>query len=282
MYQSEVVLASTFDPAMAEKEGAMYGNDALYTDTAALWAPGCNTHRTPMSGRNSEYFSEDSVLTSVMAKNMVTEGKKYGLIFSPKHFAFNDQDTHRNGLATFLNEQEAREIMLRAFEGPMSESLGTMSAYNRVGCVYGSSHIGLMREILRNEWGFKGYVITDAVGSKALSKYADGAASVVAGVTKFDTSLETLYCGSGAALSEDAVVSDPVLFKALRQAVHYNLYAFVNSNSMNGYTQNMKIVHETPYYQILVYVLDGVFAVFTAVSALGCIWLELRKEKKEA
>lgn len=280
MYESEVVLASTFDPKQAAKQGAIFGNDALFTGTAAIWAPGCNTHRVPMSGRNSEYFSEDGVLTATMASALVDKGLEYGLIFSPKHFVFNDQDTHRNGLSTFMNEQEAREIMLRGFEEPMSRALGTMSAYNRVGCVYSSAHVGLMTEILRNEWGYKGYVITDAVGSRQLSRYADGAASVVAGVTVFDCSVTNLYCGENGALSETAIISDPVLFNAVRKATHYNLYAFVNSNSMNGYSANMTIVHDTPYYQTAVTVTAIVLGALTLAAAAGYIFLSVKSGKE--
>ena len=281
MYESEVLLASTFDQKQAEKQGRMFGNDALMTGTAAIWAPGCNIHRMPMSGRNSEYFSEDSVLTSIIARAVVDGGTDYGLIFSPKHFVFNDQETHRNGLSTFLNEQEAREIMLRGFEDPMSKAMGTMSAYNRVGCVYGSAHMGLMQNILRKEWGYKGYVITDAVGSRQLSRYADGAACVVAGVTAFDCSMTNLYCADDEKLGETAIISDPVLFDAMRQATHYNLYTFVNSNAMNGYAADVKIEYGTPEYQTVAGTVTWVLGVITAfVSGVYLVMSILGRKRR--
>lgn len=279
MFQSEVLLASTFDPKQAEAQGEMFGNDALFLNTHAVWAPGCNIHRVPMSGRNSEYFSEDSILTAVMAEQQVLGGMKYGLIVSPKHFAFNDQETHRNGLGTFFNEQAGREIMLRAFEGPMSSALGTMSAYNRIGCVYSSASVGMMREILRNEWGYKGYVITDAVGSRTLARYADGPASVYAGVTMFDASVETLYCTGSGALSESAIIQDPILFQSIREAVHYNLYAFVNSSAMNGYSSNMRIEYVMPYYQAAVLTADCIVGAFTVICLIGYLFFELKRKE---
>ena len=280
MFQSEVVLASTFNTEMAAAEGAMMGNDSLWLNTNAMYAPGVDTHRTPMSGRNSEYYSEDSVLSSEMGTAQIVAAAEYGLILGPKHFAFNDQETHRNGLGTFLNEQAAREIYLRAFEKPMTNSLGMMSAYNRVGCTYSSAHVGLMSNILRGEWGFKGYAISDAVGSRSLSRYADGAASVTAGLTVFCVTVETLYCGSGASLSEEAIIADPVLFEAVREACHYNLYAFLNSSAINGYTSSMHIEHLTPWYMTAVIAADIVVGVLLAAGLAGYIFLTVRGKKE--
>lgn len=280
MFQSEVVLASTFNTEMAAAEGRMMGNDSLFLNTNAMYAPGCNIHRTPMSGRNAEYYSEDSVLASFMARSQVAGAYEYGLIMGSKHFAFNDQETHRNGLSTFLNEQAAHEIYLRAFEGSLTIGLGMMSAYNRVGCTYSSAHVGLMTNILRGEWGFKGYAISDAVGSRTLAKFADGPASVTAGLTMFCTNVENTYCGSSGSLNETAITSDPVLFDAMRQACKYNLYAFANSNAMNGYISGMEIVTVMPFYQTLVIVADIVCGVLLAGSVAAYLFL-LQKYRKE-
>lgn len=278
MFASEVLLASTFNLDLAAAQGAMFGNDSLWLNTNAVWAPGNDIHRTPMSGRNSEYFSEDSVLAALMCKAVVVSGMTYGLIMSPKHFAFNDQETNRDGVCTFFNEQAGREIMLRAFEAPLSVALGLMSAYNRVGCVYSSACVGLMTEILRNEWGFKGYAISDAVGSRTLSRYADGPASVFAGLTAFDTTVEATYCGSSGSLNEEAIISDPVLFESMRKACHYNLYAWVNSSAMNGYSSNMQIKHVMPYYQVIMLAADCVFGALAAISLAAYLWEALRKK----
>lgn len=281
MFQSEVVLASTFNLELADAVGTMMGNDSLWLNTNAVWAPGCNTHRTPMSGRNSEYFSEDSVLTALFAEREIISASKYGLLMSPKHFAFNDQETNRDGVSTFFNEQAAREIYLRAFEAPLSVGLGTMSAYNRVGCTFGSAYVGLMTEILRKEWGFKGYTISDAVGSRTLSRYADGPACVVAGLTVFNTNVDSHYCGEGASLNEEAITADPVLFAAMRKACHYNLYAWVNSSAMNGYASGMRIEHIMPWWQAAIYAADITFSFLLVVGLTGYMFTWIRRRKKE-
>ncbi len=271
MFQSEVILASTFNKDLARAQGEIMGNDGLHLKVSALWAPGCNIHRTPMSGRNSEYFSEDGVLTSLIAQAEVEGAAKFGVLLGGKHFCFNDQETNRNGISTFFNEQSAREIYLRGFESPLKSGLGAMSAYNRVGCTYSSAVRGLMTEILRNEWGYKGYVISDAVGSRTLAKYADGPASVYAGLTAFDTNVENTYCGSSASLSETAIISDPVLFESMRTALHYNLYAFAHSNAMNGYAENVIIKEVTPFYQTAIIIADAVIA----AALLVCVGYEI-------
>ena len=281
MFQSEVVLASTFNIEMAAAQGRLMGNDGLWLNTNAMYAPGSNTHRTPMSGRNSEYFSEDGLLASAMATAEVKAAYEYGLIMGAKHFAFNDRENHRNGLGTFFNEQAAREIYLRSFEGPMSAGMGMMSAYNRVGCLYSSASVGLMRGILRGEWGFHGYAISDAVGSRFLANYADGPASVYAGLTMYCVTVESLFCGPNGSLNEEKIIADPVLFEAVREACHENLYAWVNSSAVNGYSQNMHIEYVTPWYMVAVIAADCVVGVLAAVSLAGYIYLLVSGRKEE-
>lgn len=280
MYMSEVVLASTFDKEMAEKVGKMMGNDCLWLNTHAMYAPGVNTHRTPMSGRNSEYYSEDSVLASAMGSAQVLGASEFGLIMGPKHFAFNDQEAHRHGIGTFFNEQAGREIYLRAFEMPMTNSHGLMSAYNRVGCTYSSAHVGLMTEILRNEWGFHGYAISDAVGSRVLSKYADGPASVTAGLTMYCVNTDTLFCGSNGSLNTTAITNDPVLFEAMKEACHETLYAFVHSSAVNGYAVGMTITEVTPWWKATMIAVDCVLGAML-LGAIACYVIGYIKNRKD-
>lgn len=281
-YPTEVLLASTFNKEMADKVGAMMGNDCLVLKANAMYAPGINIHRTPMSGRNAEYYSEDSVLSSEMGYHQVTAAQEFGLILGPKHFAFNDQEVHRQGIGTFFNEQGAREIMLRAFEKPMENSLGCMSAYNRVGCTYSSAHKGLTKKILRTEWGFKGYLISDAVGSRQLARYADAHAAVTAGLSVYCVTVETLFCGSNGALSEAEIMTDPNYFKAVKEACHYNLYAWVHSSAVNGYSSNMKIETITPWWKTALIVVDSVVGacLLGSVGLYVYTYLKSRKEKQ--
>ena len=124
-----------------------------------------NIHRTPFSGRNGEYYSEDGLLSGRMAASVVTGAREKGVNTMVKHFAVNDQETDRdtNGLITWLSEQALREIYLKPFELVVKEgkSLGIMSSFNRIGTVWAGGSYELLTEILRNEWGFRGMVITD-------------------------------------------------------------------------------------------------------------------------
>ena len=278
-YPTEVVVASTFSQKIASDVGIMMGNDALHVKANAMYAPGINIHRTPLSGRNAEYYSEDSVLSSEIGYNQVKSALEYGLILGPKHFAFNDQEAHRKGIGTFFNEQEAREIMLRAFEKPMENALGCMSAYNRIGCTYSSAHKGLTKGILRTEWGFKGYLISDAVGSRDLARYADAYASVTAGLSVYCVTVETLFCSSSGPLSEKAIMSDPNYFKAVREACHYNLYAWVHSSAINNYSTNMRIVDVTPAWKVALTVVDIISGVGLIASISLSVYAFLRKEE---
>lgn len=281
-YPSEVVIASTFNTEISEKVGKMMGNDALWLNTTAIYGPGDNIHRTPMSGRNSEYFSEDSVLAGEMAYYEVGGAYEYGLIMGSKHFAFNDQESHRNGICTFFNEQGGREIMLRAFEKPLRIGLAAMSAYNRVGCIYSSAHIGLMSGILRGEWDYKGILISDAVGSFSLCKYADGPASVTAGLSTFAVNIEDLYCGSNGSINEKAIINDPVLFKAMRRANHYNLYVWANSSAVNNYSDNMNVGSAaTPWWKAVLITADVVAGAVLALGIAGYVVSIVKDKEKD-
>lgn len=121
MYNMNTVLASAFNKELALEEGKMFGNDGLWTAYQSVWGPGCDTHRTPFSGRNAEYYSEDGVLAYYSGREFSKGAMLYGLSTGPKHLAFNDQETNRGGVATFTNEQAARELYLLAFEGPLAD-----------------------------------------------------------------------------------------------------------------------------------------------------------------
>ena len=142
--------------------------DAQVSGVNGIYAPGMNIQRTAFGGRNSEYYSEDPVLSGLAAMYEIRGIQSKGIIAYAKHFAFNEQDTHRDGAGVWFNEQAAREIMLRPFEYAVRPSMGNahavMSAFIRIGATWVSAHEGLITQILRNEWGFDGFVITDYAG----------------------------------------------------------------------------------------------------------------------
>ncbi len=163
LFPSQVNMASTFNKDLIYEVGKAIAEEALYLKVIGWYAPGLNVHRSPYGGRNYEYFSEDSYLSGVMGAYEVNGAQNKGLIVNAKHFILNDLEIHRNGVCVFNNEQALREIYLKPFEYVVKNSsiLGIMTALNRVGTIYSGAHYGLINNILREEWGFVGRVITD-------------------------------------------------------------------------------------------------------------------------
>ncbi|WP_256860412.1 glycoside hydrolase family 3 protein [Paraliobacillus ryukyuensis] len=162
-FMSEVVLASTWNTDLAQEMGETLANEAEVHNISGLYAPSMNIHRTPFSGRNFEYYSEDGFLSGKIGAAEVAGINSKGVYTYIKHYALNDQETNRDGVATWSNEQAIREIYLEPFELSVKEggSTAVMSAFNRIGTVWAGEHEGLLQDVLRNEWGFRGMVITD-------------------------------------------------------------------------------------------------------------------------
>lgn len=162
-YCSEVVVASTWNVDLAEKMGEYMGSEAIANGVSGLYSPAVNIHRTPFSGRNFEYYSEDSLISGKMATAVVKGGASKGVYYYLKHFALNDQEENRMELTVWSNEQAIREIYLKAFEIPIKEANANavMTSVNRIGTKWTGASYELLTTVLRNEWGFQGMVATD-------------------------------------------------------------------------------------------------------------------------
>lgn len=160
---SYCVIAGTFNTKLAEEFGSAIGEEGVWANCSGIYAFGANTHRSPFGGRNFEYFSEDGVLAGYIAAGMVKGIQSKGVVPLCKHFAFNDQETDREGVTTWFTEQAAREIYLRSFQAMVEEggSFGIMSSFNRIGNTFARASYPLLTNVLRKEWGFEGAVITD-------------------------------------------------------------------------------------------------------------------------
>ncbi len=283
MFSSEPVLAASFNDELAARQGDMFAEDALYCGVTFIWGLGVNMHRTPFGGRASEYFSADPVHSTLMATAWNNATVKKGAINVIKHFAVNEQEANRNGVATFLNEQAMRETYLRAFEGVTvyGDLKGLMTSYNRVGLICSASEYDLMTQVLRNEWGFDGYTITDLYSPTA--GIYDGDAMLAAG-TNIMLNGGQYDAASGAAnlcsLNVENIKNDPVLLTQAREACHRMLYVFVNSNAMNGVTSDMEYVEITPFYVPLVITLIVIFTAGAVVC--GAMYIASGFAKKEA
>ena len=165
---SSPIIAATYNLDLAKTQGDCIGMESHFAGNTCGWAgPAVNTHRSPFGGRNFEYYSADPFLMGKMAGRVVAGATDRGMYCFFKHFAVNDQEKNRESVVSFVNEQALREIYLKAFQIVIQEgkSTGLMSSYNRLGLMETAASYPLLTEVLRDEWGFKGSIISDMTHS---------------------------------------------------------------------------------------------------------------------
>ena len=219
-YPCETAIACTWNPALAEAVGAAVGLESADIGTDIWYAPAVNLHRNPRGGRNFEYFSEDPLLSGKLAAAMIRGCSSEGLVVTIKHFALNDQESHRNGVFTWADEQTMRELYLKAFEIAIKESdcAGVMSAYNRVGPDWCGGSEALLVNVLRREWGFDGFVVSDFTSNVLGNGYMSPVLGVYNGNDTILTGIRLVFLPSHLIAVQNAYRRDPVGFgAALRQ-----------------------------------------------------------------
>ena len=166
-FPTAATVACSWDPALGEEIGRAMGEEAAAQEVSVLLGPGLNTKRSPLCGRNFEYFSEDPYLSGKMAAAYVRGIQSEGIAACPKHFAANSQELRRMASDSVLDERTLRELYLTGFEIVVKESAPKtiMSSYNLVNSTYANENAHLLQEILRKDWGFAGAVVTDWGGS---------------------------------------------------------------------------------------------------------------------
>ena len=166
-FPTAATVACSWDPALGEEIGRAMGEEAAAQEVSVLLGPGLNTKRSPLCGRNFEYFSEDPYLSGKMAAAYVRGIQSEGIAACPKHFAANSQELRRMASDSVLDERTLRELYLTGFEIVVKESAPKtiMSSYNLVNGTYANENAHLLQEILRGDWGFTGAVVTDWGGS---------------------------------------------------------------------------------------------------------------------
>lgn len=162
-FPNAVSMASSFDKKLIRMLGETLGEECLVENVAILLGPGINIKRSPLCGRNFEYFSEDPYLAGVMAENYICGVQSKGVGTSLKHFACNNQETRRTSVSAIVDERALREIYLSAFERAVKNAKPwtVMCSYNKINGVYSSENSYLLNDILRREWGFNGFVMSD-------------------------------------------------------------------------------------------------------------------------
>lgn len=254
-YCTEFLLACTWNEALAAEMGELVGEDSLHSNITGWYAPAMNIHRTPFGGRCFEYFSEDPHISGVLGAAICQKAVEKGMITYIKHFALNDQDTNRNSVCTWSNEQAIREIYLAPFEITIktSDCNGVMSSYNNIGTRTAKGHYALLTSVLRDEWGFGGVVITDLATDSGTANDM----SLAAGV---DLQLTT-------GINELSTTKENRIRNALVQATKRVCYAVVNSSAMNGMAGGAGMVSSgTPAYVVMLAAIDilGLLALVTA------------------
>ena len=290
VFSSEILIGSTWNKDLAYQMGRIIGETgvwgyqvATFLPYSGWYAPAVNIHRSPFSGRNFEYYSEDPVLSGKLAVNVINGAATKGVYCDLKHFAVNDQETNRQGLATYLTEQAMREIYLKPFEiavkgkdvvsssakeDGLTQYIGTrgvMSSFNRIGTRWTGGDYRLMTEILRGEWGFEGLVISDY----KTQNFMDARQMLYAGNDLILVSQTNLmWTDFDENSAQDLTI--------VRQAAKNILYVVANSNSMNvdivGY--NME------WWMTVLIVVDCVVPVGLAVWGFFVIRKALGKNKK--
>lgn len=278
LFVDEPIQAATFNLELAAERGALMAEDAMYAGVTMVFGPGANIHRTAYLGRNSEYFSEDGLLSALMSRANAQPMTEKGIITGFKHFCLNDQEVNRHGVATFATEQACREIYFKAFEGALTDGggLGVMTSYNRIGMVASPAHAGAQIEILRNEWGFKGINITDS--SKDASSYVLTAECITGGTDLFlsDT-------GRTSELNNLAVKNrDGNILNWMKTANKHFYYAHSRSILVNGLSEETVIQSTVYWWQPALQAVCALLGVLTAASLALFIWkVYIKKDKKE-
>ena len=274
-YASECVIAATWNVELAYGMGVSIGNEGVVGNVrgggrpySGWYAPAINIHRSPFGGRNFEYYSEDPIMSGRLAAEVVRGARSKGVYCQIKHFAVNEQETNRSGVCTWLTEQSLREIYLKPFEIAVKDggSLGMMSSFNRIGSLWTGGDYRLLTEILRNEWGFRGMVITDFntepfMDTKQMA-YAGG-----------DLNLATLPRAWDA--------ETPADFTVLRNSVKNILYTLTRSNAINGHSEGAYYITYYAWWEVMLFFVGIGVIIGSAIWGFFVIRSVLKEEKKK-
>ena len=261
-FPGSVLISSTWNTDCSYAFGDDIGKMADEMDVSGWYAPAMNNHRSAFSGRNFEYFSEDGVLAGYMAAGAVEGAASHGVYAYIKHFAFNDQESGRNSeICTWSTEQALREIYLKPFEICVKQgnAMAVMSSFNYIGAKWAGADYGLQTEVLRNEWGFRGFVLTDYYGVYA---YMDADQAIRGGTDMCLSPMDT-------ATNHLTDTTSATSIKAARQSCKNIMYTIVNSRAYEP--ENLK--NSMPIWQIIMIVVD-------VILAAAIIFLEIRMIRK--
>ena len=281
---SQTLMGSSFNPDLAYEWGLVEGNSGLWIQRYDVWGTGLTQRRTPYNGRNYEYISEDPMLTNRIGYGILQGCADKGIMNGPKHMGFNDQEHNRGGISAYMTEQKFRETDLRGFQGGMSDAdgLAVMIAFNRIGATNAAHHVGMLRTILRNEWGYTGLISTDMMNNMY---YFNPESMVMAGITQVaDFAQDDAHINQGEGgvdktwshISPASVKNDSALVEQARENLKYQLYAFANSAVLNIKTEQV-VTWWDAALQGAIYASGAL----TAIFAIAWIALTVLPDKKK-
>ncbi len=301
VFGSSPLMASSYNVDLFKEIGEFVGVESLFTGIPILWGPGLNTHRHQYNGRNGEYFSEDPVLSGIAAMEEAIGALEYGLVVAPKHFAFNDQETNRGGVAPYMTEQRAREIELRAYQIAFEATKydtedhdagmrGLMVSFSKIGPVECTASRELMTNILKDEWGFQGYAVTDiyddfdvygGVLTSGTTNYDIRGASGFYSVTILENDSRFANQVDGTNVTPTLFEGDAYAQESIKSSVHNMLYALTQSNLMNRYNSTTRVDSQMTWWSGTLLAVTIVSGVLTLGSAALYIASVRRKESGE-
>lgn len=277
LFNAEMVASSTFSKEMLEKRGEFIAEESYWIGFRQIYAPGANLHRTPYSGRNFEYYSEDAIMSYLCGEVQTLAMAEKGCVGTIKHFCGNDQETNRHGVATFMTEQALRQGPLKGFEGALQKdhSMATMTAFNRIGCVPSAADYEIQTQVLRNEWGFTGINMTDS--SKDSASYMGTPDSLWAGTNQFNNDPGRVPEVTNLLTKN----RDGFIWSKLRETAKYYLYTMSRSNLVNGLSKEVLVESYTPWWKPAMIALDAAIAVVYVGSVVLFLATTYGKKKKE-
>jgi beta-glucosidase len=270
-FPSAVMIASTWNTDLADAFGQSIGKMADEMGVSGWYAPAMNNHRSAFAGRNFEYYSEDGLLAGKIAANAIAGAEKYGVYAYMKHYALNDQETNRlSMLCTWSNEQAIREIYLKPFELAVKEggAKAVMASFNYVGTEWAGANKALQTTVLRDEWGFRGFVLTDYFGSNGY-----GYMSADQGIRNGTNCCLATY-DVGTNYVKDITSATSV--SAMRQSAKNIMYTVVNSRLYHE--DNIQTGPQN--WQVVAIVIDVI--ILAILIALELIVIKKGYEKKKA
>lgn len=261
------MVAATWNHNLANDKGQQVGQEGQQAGISGWYGPAMDIHRSAFGGRDFEYYSEDPQLSGTMAANEIKGAKKYGVYSYMKHFAMNEQETNRMGaLNEWANEQSIRETYLKPFEMAVKDggATATMSSYNFIGNQWAGANSHLLKNVLRNEWGYHGLVETD---------YFIGG---------FMNANQSLANGGDIMLSTNGLndakaqgLKNPTVVRQLRNASHDILYTVANSNAYSPKSNTNKSM-TLPWRRNL-YIIDVVLVVLIVIAECLLVYFDRRK-----